>query len=139
MIVMPEYSKSEGMPSMFCTHIFFNGNCRQAIDRYAAALDAKVLTVIACPDPGKENLVLHAEMEIHGQKLMLNDFGGAEENAETGGYQLVVQFADRARLESAFGALAPGGKIISPLQPADYSPCVVRFADSYGTRWAFYV
>lgn len=124
---------------MFCTHIYFNGNCREAIDLYAKALDADLLTVMAYPEQGKENFVVHAEMEIDGQKLVMNDFGDDEGMTTPGGYQLVMQFHDAGKLKQAFEILSKEGEILSPLQSADYSPCVVRFADRFGTRWAFFV
>jgi PhnB protein len=124
---------------MFCTHIYFNGNCREAIDLYAKALDADVLTVMAYPEEGKGNFVIHAEMEIDGKKLVMNDFGDDEGVTTPGGYQLVMQFPDAEQIRLAFEILSKDGKILSPMQSADYSSCVVRFADRFGTRWAFYV
>jgi PhnB protein len=124
---------------MFCTHIYFNGNCREAINLYAKALDADVLTVMAYPEEGKGNFVIHAEMEIDGKKLVMNDFGDDEGVTTPGGYQLVMQFPDAEQLRLAFEILSKDGKILSPMQSADYSSCVVRFADRFGTRWAFYV
>jgi PhnB protein len=124
---------------MFCAHIYFNGNCREAIDLYARTLDADVLTVMAYPEEGKGNFVIHAEMEIDGKKLVMNDFGDDEGVTTPGGYQLVMQFPDVEKLKHAFGILSQDGEILSPMQSADYSSCVVRFADRFGTRWAFYV
>ncbi len=124
---------------MFCTHIYFNGNCKEAIELYKKAFNAKVLTIMNNTEKGKENLIIHSEIEIHSQKLMMNDFGDNEGNIKQNGYQLVVQFNDVPQLESAYKVLSEKGNVLSPMQPTDYSPCVVRFNDMYGTRWAFYV
>jgi len=124
---------------MFCTHIFFNGNCMGAIHLYEQAFHSEVLTLMMNPESGKENQVIHAEINIHGQKLMLNDFGNQQGITKPDGYQLVVQFDDVDGLESAYRVLEEGAVILSAKQATDYSPCVVQFIDRFGTRWAFMV
>lgn len=124
---------------MFCTHIYFNGNCREAIELYKKAFDAEVLTIIPNSINGRENEVIHAEIEIHNQKLMMNDFGANEGNTKANGYQLVVQFESVAQLEESYNVLSENSITLSPKQPTDYSPCVVRFIDKFGIRWGFMV
>jgi PhnB protein len=124
---------------MFCTHIYFNGNCTEAIELYRKAFNAKVLTIIQNPESGKENQVIHAEIEIHHQKLMMNDFGNNLGVTTAGGYQLVVQFDQVEKLEKAFDEFEEGSTVLFRKQPTDYSPCVVQFIDRFGTRWAFMV
>ena len=124
---------------MFCTHIYFNGNCQEAIDLYKKVSCVKVITVMANPEIGKGNEVIHAEIEIHGQKLMLNDFGDNEGVTHAGGYQLVVQFDSIAELDEMYDVLSENGTIITPRQPTDYSECVVRFKDKFGIPWALWV
>lgn len=124
---------------MFCTHIYFNGNCREAIELYTRALNARSLTTISSTESGKENQIIHAEIEIHGQKLMMNDFGNSQGVTTPDGYQLVVQFDRIDQLEMAYQEFVENSTILSPKQPTDYSPCVVQFIDKFGTRWAFIV
>ncbi len=124
---------------MFCTHIYFNGNCREAIDLYKKAFGADILTIIDSAEHGKENQIIHAEIEIHGQKLMMNDFGNSQGVTTPNGYQLVVQFDQISQLETAYNEFAESSTILFPKQPTDYSPCVVQFIDKFGTRWAFMV
>ena len=124
---------------MFCTHIFFNGNCLDAIELYQRAFQAKVLDLIMNPESGKEQQVIHAEMLIHGQKLMLNDFGNQQGVSIPDGYQLVVQFESVEALEAAYRELETGARVLTPKQPTDYSPCVTQLIDRFGTRWGFMV
>lgn len=124
---------------MFCTHIYLNGNCRDAIDHYKKASCVKVLTVIANPEVGKENEIIHSEIQIHDQKLMLNDFGDNEGITHANGYQLVIQFQTIAELEEMYAILSDGGTIITPKQPTDYSECVVRLKDKFGIPWGLWV
>jgi PhnB protein len=124
---------------MFCTHIFFNGNCLDAIELYKRAFQAELLTLIMNEEGGKEQQVTHAEMLIHGQKLMLNDFGNQQGISTPDGYQLVVQFESVDALEAAYRELETGARILTPKGPTDYSPCVTQLIDRFGTRWAFMV
>jgi PhnB protein len=128
-----------GRIEMFCTHIYFNGNCREAIELYKKAFNAEILTVIDNRKAGKEKQVLHAEIAIHNRKLMMNDFGNNLGVTRPDGYQLVVQFDRIEQLENAFSEFAEGSTILFPKQPTDYSPWVVQFIDKFGTRWAFMV
>ncbi len=124
---------------MFCTHIYLNGNCRDAIDHYKKASCVKVLKVIANPEVGKENEIIHSEIQINDQKLMLNDFGDNEGITHANGYQLVIQFQTIAELEEMYAILSDGGTIITPRQPTDYSVCVVRLKDKFGIPWGLWV
>jgi len=124
---------------MFCAHIFFNGNCREAIELYKKAFNVKILAIITNTESGKENQIIHAEIEIHQQKLMMNDYGNNRGSITPGGYQLVVQFDQIDQLEIAYKEFAENCTVLFPKQPTDYSPCVVQFVDKFGTRWAFMV
>ncbi len=122
---------------MLAAHIYFNGQCKEAIELYVKALGAKIETII--PDSGKEGLIVHAEVLIHGQTLMLNDFGGNQGFSKSGGYQLSLRFDNEDELKKAYSKIKEGSTTVMPMQPADYSPCVVRFIDRYDVRWAFWV
>ncbi len=124
---------------MFCTHVYFNGNCREAIELYEKAFSTKVLTIIQNLAPGKENEILHAEIMIHDQKLMMNDFGDNDGITRSSGYQLVVQFQTVEQLEEAYAVLSVNSTTITPKQPTDYSECVVRFIDKFGVPWGMMV
>lgn len=121
---------------MLATHIYFNGQCKQAIELYQQAFNATVETLIEDENNAR---VIHAELIIHDQVLILNDFGNNDGVSISGGYQLCVQFDDEAALVKAYDILKNGSTTIEPLQAADYSSCIVRFIDQFGTRWAFWV
>ncbi len=124
---------------MFCTHIYFNGNCREAIELYKKAYSAEVLTIIPNQSPGKENEVIHSEIKIHNQTLMMNDFGDNEGITQASGFQLVIQFESVEQLEESYSILSESSVTISPKQPTNYSECVVRFIDKFGIHWGFWV
>jgi PhnB protein len=124
---------------VFCTHIYFNGDCQKAIELYKKALGAEVLTIILNQTPGKENEVIHSEIKIHNQTLMLNDFGDNEGITQSSGFQLTTQFQNIEQLEESYSILSKDSVTITPKQPTDYSECVVRFIDKFGIHWALWV
>ena len=121
---------------MLVTHVYFNGNCKEAITLYKDALYADVKMLIEDPD---SSLVVHAEMMIHDGLLMLNDFGNNDGASKSGGYQLCLQFENEDELQRAYSKMECDSTTINPLQSTEYSPCTVRFEDRFGVRWAFWV
>ncbi|MGX7183195.1 VOC family protein [Enterococcus pallens] len=118
------------------THIYFNGECKKAIELYKKAFGATVQTLI---EDAEQSLVVHGEIVIHNELLMVNDFGNNDGISTSGGYQISVQFDDEASLKKAYTVLQEHSITIEPMQPTDYSPCVVRFIDRFDVRWAFWV
>lgn len=122
---------------MLVTHIYFNGQCKEAIEFYVKAFNATIKSIIQNPE--QCNLVIHAEILIHDQLLMLNDFGDNDGYSKSGGYQLAVSFKNEDDLKNTYSILKEGSTTISPLSSTDYSVCVVRFVDKFDVRWAFWV
>lgn len=123
---------------MLTAHIYFNGQCKEAIDLYTKAFNADVRTVIMEPDKSEASLVLHAEICIHGQILMMNDFGNNDGYTISGGYQLAVSFRNADELKLAYSILEEDSTTVEDIHETDYSPCVVRFIDKFGVRWGFW-
>jgi PhnB protein len=121
---------------MLVTHIYLNGQCKEAIEMYQEALNASVKTVI---EDSNQQFVVHAEIIIHDQLLMLNDFGNNDGISKSGGYQLAVRFENETDLKRAYSIMQSDGIVIYPMQATDYSPCVVRFIDRFDVRWAFWI
>lgn len=121
---------------MLATHIYYNGQCKKAIEMYQQAFGATIETLMEDPDT---QLIIHAEMRIHNELLMMNDFGNNDGISKSGGYQLSVQFEDEAALQRAYAVLQDGCALIEPMQATDYSPCTVRFIDKFDARWALWV
>jgi len=74
---------------MLTPHIYFNGQCKEAIELYVKALNATIKTVMLKPEC--DNLVIHAEIIIHDRILMLNDFGDNDGFSKSGGVSIGCQ------------------------------------------------
>lgn len=131
-----QFHHLKGEILLLVTHIYFNGDCKEAIKLYEKALGAKVKTLI---EDAKQALVVHAEIVIHNELLMVNDFGNNDGISLSGGYQLSLQFDDEAALKKAYAAIQENSITIDPMQPTDFSPCTIRFIDRFDVRWAFWV
>ena len=121
---------------MLTTHIYLNGNSKEAIEMYKSALNATVKTLLEDSD---SHLVVHAEIVIHDELLMLNDFGDNDGISKPGGYQLCVRFTNEDDLKNAYSVMQFESITVSPMQPTNYSPRTIRFIDKFDVRWAFWV
>ncbi len=119
---------------MLVTHVYLNGKCKEAIEMYVKAFGATIDTIIEEPNE-ENNAIIHAEISIHGQRLMLND----NESLDSGGYQLSVKFQNEDDLNKAYAIMKEDSITIAPMHTTDYSTCVVRFVDKFNVRWAFWV
>ncbi len=122
---------------MLVTHIYLNGQCKEAIDLYVQAFGGSIETIIQQPD--QDGLIIHAEILIHNQLLMLNDFGDNDGYSKSGGYQLSIKFDTVDDLKKTYSFLEEGSTILSPMHETDYSVCVIRFIDKFDVRWGFWV
>jgi PhnB protein len=122
---------------MLATHVYLNGQCKDAIELYVKAFNATINTIIQNPE--QEDLVIHAEIYIHNQLLYLNDFGDNDGFSTSGGYQLCIKFDNEDDLKTAYAVMKDGSTTITPMQAVDYCTCLVRFVDKFDVRWAFWV
>lgn len=117
---------------MLVPHLYFNGKSKEAIAQYVKAFGAEVETTIPYPEDENKNGLMHAEIFIHGQRIMLND-----ENL--GPPCLVVIYDNKEDLMRSYEIMEEGSEVTAPMVETDYSPCVVGFRDRFGVDWAFMV
>lgn len=126
---------------MLVPHLHFGGRCEEAIQLYEKAFETKVDTILFNKDMSgdpHDTGIGHAEMHIHGQRVMLNDRFGSTNPAETA-VQMVMIFSTEERLMKSYDIIKDGITIIDPLQKVFYSPLVTVFIDKFGIQWCFMV
>lgn len=123
-------------------YLLFNGHCEEAINYYQTHLDAQVLMMMRfsdspepeCCPPGRENLVMHATLQIGASIVMMSD--GQEDAAlNYDGFSLSLSMTDMAEAEARFNALSQAGEVICPLAETFWSPGFGMVKDPYGITW----
>ncbi|MHB1152610.1 MAG: VOC family protein [Eubacteriales bacterium] len=82
---------------MLIPHLHFYGDCEEAIALYEKAFNTKVETIIRncdyTPDECKsDDKIAHAVINIHGQKVFLNDRFGNKEKSTDVAVHLIIMF-----------------------------------------------
>ena len=125
-------------------YLAFNGNCAEAMRFYERALDAKLEVLMSGADsPMAEQIpkesahrILHARLALPGGGTL---FGGdCPTNVPYEGIKgvsITLDFASVAAAEKAFNALASGGQVTMPMQPAFWAKRWGMLIDKFGTPW----
>jgi PhnB protein len=123
-------------------YLFFNGRCEEALEFYRSALGAEVVMISRFKDapepgmtqPGMENKVMHASFRIGDTIVMASD-GRCDGQPRFEGFSLSIVAPDEQKAESAFAALAQGGKVTMPLTKTFWAPKFGMLEDKFGVGW----
>lgn len=124
---------------MLVPQLYLNEACEEAIQMYEKAFKTKVDSVMYDDEQAPKKFVVHAEMHIHGQRVMLSDWGGNKTHSVDTAQQLVLIFESKKELTDAYEILKVDSKTIIELGPVFYSECLVDFLDKFGVRWCFMI
>ncbi len=130
-------------------YLFFNGRCEEAVEFYHRALGAEVIMLMRFkdspepPEPGRippdsENKIMHASFRIGDTTILASD-GGCNGEQKFEGFSLSLTVPDADAANSAFAALAHGGRVEMPLTKTFFSPCFGMVEDRFGVSWMVYV
>ena len=125
---------------MLIPHLHFNGNCVDVIKAYEKAFDTTVdAESIDYMADGKR--IAHANMNIHGNALFLNDglefFSNSFGNTGCSGHLCVTFNTTDALLECYEALKTPDASF--PFYETPYSKMVGNFLDKFGVLWGFMV
>ena len=125
-------------------YLFFDNQCKEAIEFYKQALGAEVEAVMTfgdSPEPppaemqvdGWEDRVMHAAIRVAGQTLMMSD--GCGDSPKFAGFSLALTYQDVDEVTRRFEALVDGGKVTMPLGETFWSPRYGMLTDRFGLSW----
>ncbi|AKC86511.1 VOC family protein [Pseudoxanthomonas suwonensis] len=129
------------------TYLSFDGDCRQALESYAALLGGKAMAMMTfgemppseeCPEPpaAVKERIMHGCIDIGGHLLMGTDATPDHPYAGITGSYISFQTGDTAEAERVFAALADGAKRIEmPLQPTFWAKRYGSLVDRHGVPW----
>lgn len=115
-------------------HLWFNGNCADAIELYQRAFDAEIIDSVPGPH-GKG--IMHAMIKIGDSTIMLADAwpGMWEQGPTTGATAGLVFYTDDC--DAAFErAVQNGCKILSPMDDMFWGDRMGKLKDPFGHAWA---
>jgi PhnB protein len=125
-------------------YLMFNGQCEEALNFYAKALDGEIKSLMHFEGSPAENMsvdkkqVMHSHFEAKGILFMASDSGQpGTESTQAGGVHLSINFDTAEEEEKVFNALAEGGKVTMPLQDTFWGARFGMLTDKYGINWMF--
>ena len=127
---------------MLIPHLHFCDNCEEAIAVYEKALNTKAESIVYNRDyaPNEyqdDNRIAHAVMNIHGQKVFLNDRFGNKDKSLNCAVHLIVMFKSVEELLACYEFFKEDCTIIDPFTKLPYSELSGNFVDKFGVQWGF--
>jgi PhnB protein len=129
------------------SYLYFNGNCREAVEFYTKVFDTQTpefMTFAELPaDSGMEiseenkDLIMHVGIEIEGSIVMFSD--ATPDNPVTMGdnVTLVVSSNDTNKLQNYFNQMKEEGNVEMELQETFWSKLYGMVTDKFGVLWQF--
>ena len=136
---------------MLIPHLHFCDNCEEAIAIYEKAFNTKAESIVynrdyACivddhdytpSEYPADNRIAHAVMNIHGQKVFLNDRFGNKDKSLNCAVHLIVMFTSVEELLACYEFFKEESTIIDPFTKLPYSELAGSFIDKFGVQWGF--
>jgi PhnB protein len=83
--------------------------------------------------PGWTEKIMHAEIKIGSNSLLLSD--GCGEEQTFAGFSLSLVFSDEAEAKRAYEALSAGGEAHMPLTRTFFARAFGMLKDRFGVNW----
>ena len=125
-------------------YLAFNGNCAEAMRFYERALDGKLEVLMSGADSPmaaqmpKEfaHRIMHARLVLSdGGVLFAGDAPGHVPYEGIKGVSITLNYDTTAQAQKVFDALAVGGRVTMPMQPAFWAKTWGMLVDKFGTAW----
>lgn len=130
------------MGSQIVAYLFFASDCREAMEFYKNALSGELqiqqikdTPMAAKFPPESQTLVMHAELRLKGETvLMASDM--LDGKVEAGNrYQLMIDCSSEEELRRYFSALSKGGTVISDVRTEFWGAVYGQLKDKFGIEW----
>ena len=128
------------MPTTVQPYLFFDGNCREAMEFYAQALGAelRIMTFDGAPldvPPEQQDRVMHATLPFGDATIFASD-GMPGQPVHDGMRAHISIGADSAEQGRAyFEALAAGGQVTMPYEKQFWGDTYGMLTDRFGVKW----
>lgn len=125
-------------------YLAFNGNCTEAMRFYEQALHARLEVLMSGADsPMADQMpkefahrIMHARLALPGGgTLYAGDCPANMPYEGIKGVSIALDYPTTEEAEQVFAALAAGGKVTMPMQPAFWARRWGMLVDKFGTPW----
>lgn len=122
-------------------YLFFNGNCREAMEFYKECLGGELWmqtigeSPIASTMPAEmHNTIMHAAIMKDGVMLMASDNMGEEQIVIGSNVEVCIDGSSKEEIETYFAKLSEGGTITMPLKK-EFFGLFGSLTDKFGVKW----
>ena len=122
-------------------HLHFDGSCKEAFEFYADVFGGRIESMLTYGEtPAGEHVPHeHRERIVHaGLKMGEIEIAGADilqDYNKPSGFNILMQFNNRAEAQQIFEQLAREGQVTMPLQKTFWSPCYGMVTDRFNIPW----
>lgn len=125
-------------------YLLFDGNCLEAMEFYADALGAKIISKMSmhdfpgapAPVPGQPLRMIHVRLSFPGGGELYA--GDCQENGpvpDLGSYHIGISYPTPEEAQKVFDALAEGGEVEMPMSPSFWNDTFGMLKCRYGVSW----
>lgn len=126
-------------------YLYFNGNCREAVEFYAKVFKAEKPRIMTYGDAPRnrelplpeeaKNLVIHAQLNLDGSNVMFSDVYPGSPFVAGNNISITLVKQNIDEVKSIFTLLREGGSVGMELQETFWSKCYGQLTDKYGVHW----
>lgn len=122
-------------------YLFFDGNCRQAMEFYAKCLGAELHAMKYSDAPnspqGDGDKIMHAAITKGTTNLMASDWAAPVPFERGNNFSLCVNCDSREEIERLFSAFGENGQVTMPLADTFWGAHFGMLTDQFGVNWMF--
>lgn len=123
-------------------YLYFNGDCKEAFERYASVLGGKIVRMMPHAGSPAESRtppewldkIMHARMVVGDQVLMASDAPPGHQHS-AGRFSVSVNVKEPAEADRIFHALAEGDKVFMPIAETFWALRFGMVTDRFGIPW----
>lgn len=122
-------------------YLFFNGNCKEALDFYSKALDGNIKGIMtygeanetSADDPDR---IIHSQLDIDGQTFMLSDIPKNDQAAiKDRNVYIVLEFDSEEAVTTAYEQLKEDAQVYIELADMFWGAKYAKLVDKYNIGW----
>ncbi|MCG7339143.1 VOC family protein [Staphylococcus sp. ACRSN] len=122
-------------------YLFFNGNCKEALDFYSKALDGNVNGIMTYGEANEAsaedpNRIIHSQLDVDGRTFMLSDIPKDDQPAvKDRNVYIVLEFDSEDAVAKAYEHLKEDSQVYIELADMFWGAKYAKLVDKYNIGW----